>query len=431
MYNLEFSITFDKYLKNKKKMIFSQGLHIVYGESGVGKSHFLESFLDSKSDKKNNFIIESQLKFEDAFIINQNPDTQLVCRTVQSELAFNGECLQRNHNELDKYVHQGLDDFPGFISKEMNPGFLSGGEKELLNIITATQLKRKILMIDDGLSFLSEENKIHSITLLKDWSTKNNGIIIWCTSDYDDLKYKCDGKWILNKNLLKIVDEYEPKNHSALLNPEGYLNIKIDNLKFNYEDGRVIFNNYSINIENTRCLGLLGNNGSGKTTLAGLCFGDLKPLEGTIRLLLGKATKLRVGYLDQFPENLLLLTKLDDFLMRLKKLNLLKSDQIDSIKEKLMIFNIKWHEIKFLNSIQISWVVLRITLIVILAHCSFQVLILDEPSFGLGWNQRVLLRSFLKEFMINKHFIIVSHDKKFSNSLCDKVIDFDVSDIQR
>ena len=49
-------------------------------------------------------------------------------------------------------------------------------------------------MIDDGLSFLSEENKIRSITLLKKWTIKNNGIIIWCTSDYEDLKFKCESK---------------------------------------------------------------------------------------------------------------------------------------------------------------------------------------------------------------------------------------------
>jgi len=425
MHDLEFSIIFNKYLHNKQKISFSPGLHIVYGESGVGKSYFLNSFFENNYNKKNNFIIESQLEVEDLFIIDQNPDTQLVCRTIQSELAFNGECLQKTHQDLEKIVTKGLDDLSGFISKEMNPGFLSGGEKELLNIITATQLEKKILMIDDGLSFLSDENKIRSLTILKDWILKNNGIIIWCTSDYEDLKFKSNSKWNLDTKSFKFVSKYVPKNHNALLNPKGYLTLKIDDLEFSYENGRVIFKNFSLNVKNTRCLGLLGNNGSGKTTLAGLCFGDLKPLKGSLEFLLGNSANLKIGYLDQFPENLLLLNKLDDFLRKLENLKLLKSEQIDSIKIKLLIFNIKWHQIKFLNSIQMSWVDLRITLIVILTHCSFHVLILDEPSFGLGWNQRVLLRSYLKESMINKHFIIVSHDKKFSKSLCDKVIDFD------
>ena len=58
------------------------------------------------------------------------------------------------------------------------------------------------------------------------------------------------------------------------------------------------------------------------------------------------------------------------------------------------MFHISWKKIKYLNSIEMSWIDLRVTLIVILSHCVFHVLILDEPSFGLGWNQRVLLRSF-------------------------------------
>ena len=69
--------------------------------------------------------------------------------------------------------------------------------------------------------------------------------------------------------------------------------------------------------------------------------------------------------------------------------------------------------------------ILRLALVVMLSNCNFDVLILDEPSFGLGWNQRVLLRSFLKKMMVSKHFIIISHDKKFAQSICDNIIDFD------
>jgi ATPase subunit of ABC transporter with duplicated ATPase domains len=263
------------------------------------------------------------------------------------------------------------------------------------------------------------------LSLLNNWVKENNGVIIWCTSDYNDLLFQCRSKWTLTSSSFKNNNKHDARYHNILLNPEGYLNLKIDNLSFGYENGKVIFNNLSININNARCLGLLGNNGSGKTTLAGLCFGDLKSLKGSIELKIGENSNLRIGYLDQFPENLLLLTKLVDFVEKLKKLKLLTPEKIKSIKSKLQMFHISWKKIKYLNSIEMSWIDLRVTLIVILSHCVFHVLILDEPSFGLGWNQRVLLRSFLKESMIDKHFIIVSHDKNFSNSICDKIIDFD------
>ena len=203
------------------------------------------------------------------------------------------------------------------IKKRDEPWFFIRGEKELLNIITATQLMKKVLMIDDSLSFLSEQNKIHSLSLLNNWVKENNGVIIWCTSDYNDLLFQCRSKWTLTSSSFKNNNKHDARYHNILLNPEGYLNLKIDNLSFGYENGKVIFNNLSININNARCLGLLGNNGSGKTTLAGLCFGDLKSLKGSIEKI-GENSNLRIGYLDQFPENLLLLTKLVDFVEKLK-----------------------------------------------------------------------------------------------------------------
>ena len=59
-----------------------------------------------------------------------------------------------------------------------------------------------------------------------------------------------------------------------------------------------------------------------------------------------------------------------------------------------------------------------------------QILILDEPTLGLGWDQRVILRSFLRECMTKMHFVIVSHDQIFIGSICDKIIDLDTNTIK-
>jgi len=122
---------------------------------------------------------------------------------------------------------------------------------------------------------------------------------------------------------------------------------------------------------------------------------------------------------------LLLLDKLFVFLNKLTDLKLFNPKNQSTFENDLHRFGIEWKNIKDFNGIEIPWVILRLSLVVMLSNCNFDVLILDEPSFGLGWNQRVLLRSFLKEGMISKHFIIISHDKKFAQSICDNIIDFD------
>ena len=87
----------------------------------------------------------------------------------------------------------------------------------------------------------------------------------------------------------------------------------------------------------------------------------------------------------------------------------------------------QWDQINDKRGTELPWVVLRIFLVVLLCHCRFDVLILDEPTFGLGWEQKVKLRSFLRECMSQMHFIIVSHDIKFVRSICDEIIDLDRS----
>jgi ATPase subunit of ABC transporter with duplicated ATPase domains len=77
------------------------------------------------------------------------------------------------------------------------------------------------------------------------------------------------------------------------------------------------------------------------------------------------------------------------------------------------------------RGVNLPWAVLRNISVVLLAHCNFDILILDEPTFGLGWKQRVILRAFLRECMTKMHLVIVSHDKLFIQSMCDKIIDLD------
>jgi len=425
MIELKFSIYFNKFQNDQTDFTFETGINIIYGESGVGKSFFINSLLKNQKSDEHNFFLKINSELLDSYLITQNPDNQIICRTITSELAFNGECLLKKPSELEKIVKNGIKEFPQKINPYMNPGFLSGGEKEFLNIVTATQLDKKMLLIDDGLSFLSSENKVKVVHLLNKWVEKTGGIVIWITSDIEDLQTKFIKKWVLDLKSFNGYIKGETKTHEPLICPQGDLDLAIENLTFKYENSREIFSKFSLNIEHARCLGLLGNNGSGKTTFAGLCFGDLIPIKGSVKLSILRKENIKIGYLDQFPENLILLDTVDQFLLKLKTLNLFELEYEDTFKKRLLRFGIVWDKIKNLVGIEMPWIMLRVTLVVMLTHCSFEVLILDEPSFGLGWNQRVLLRSFLKESMINKHFIIVSHDKIFAQSICDKIIDFD------
>ena len=424
MIEVKAAIKFKKFNLNDSSYSFPTGLNIIYGESGVGKSNLLDAFLNKKLPKRCNFNIKTFVDNLNVYKIFQNPDHQIISSTVSNEITFSGECKQLPPSQLKIILDNALEYMPNDISPMMNPGFLSGGEKEILNILTAIDYSPDILLIDDGLSFLSYQNKVQCIELLKNWAIDTSGIIIWATSDYEDLKYS-NFCWEIRLDGIEKIDKIVNKKYKDITIPKGRLNLEIKRMKFGYDKDRDIYSNLSIKIKDTRSLGILGDNGSGKTTFSGLCFGDLEPNEGKIVLTLGNEKDIKIGYLDQFPEHLILLKTPEELLLELTKMQVFNKDMMNTFKNRLMRFGIQWKQIFNTRGVDLSWSILRILLVVLFVHSNFDLIILDEPTFGLGFRQKEKFRLFLRECMNQIHFMIISHDKEFIKATCDNIINLD------
>ena len=98
---ISFSITFDKF-KNSKSIILKPGFHVIYGESGCGKSHFIRSLANIEVDNFSNFSISNLTTPKSLQIIFQNPETQILSNTLESELSFALEWQINNSFELQK-----------------------------------------------------------------------------------------------------------------------------------------------------------------------------------------------------------------------------------------------------------------------------------------------------------------------------------------
>ena len=429
MTNFNFTIQFDKFQDIAQRFTFSPGINIVYGASGVGKSFFLSCIEGESLNQSYNFQIAQKNTTFIYHRIFQNPDNQIIGRSVRGELSFSGECKGKSVSELQMIIESGLDQLPDTIEPNMNPGLLSGGEKELLNLTTAMQSSSDILVIDDGLSFLSSENKLIAVNWLRVWANNTSSIVVWATSEKNDLEFG-DTKWVLDFDSFKKIGYVKPEHYDLIHIPEGYLSLKWTDVSFKYDNSRSIYSDLSLSLDDCRSVGLLGSNGSGKTTFAGLCFGYLKPQKGQVSLSINGIADLKIGYVDQFPEHLIQLKTPAEFLDMITQNGTFDPHLEQTFKKRLLRFGIQWKTIKTLQGIKLPWAVLRTIMVVILAHCKFDVLILDEPTFGLGWDQRVILRSFLRECMTKMHFVIVSHDQIFIRSICDKIIDLDTNTIK-
>ncbi len=420
--NIKFTLVFPKFSDDPIRASFSSGINIVYGESGVGKSDLIRQLLKLPPLGDCNFLLISKSLPDSIQVVFQNPDNQIVASTISRELAFAVECVENNPAIIKEKITDALKMLPESIKVDRHPATLSGGEKEILNITNAIAASPKAILIDDGLSFLSSEWKIMIVAELNKLARANGTIIIWFTSEINDCQFAAD-TWELDlSNFRRITPPKFIDQESGTVKP-GKLEVDIADLNYGYESSSTVFQKYSASYSGVRSLGIEGLNGSGKTTLAKLLIGMVKRQSGRCTLKLPNLDRPpTIGYLDQFPERMFNSGTLDNLASDLMQAGLLDPDRFMQCKRRMPDFQVKWELLGTKSVATISWSALRFGLIFLLAHCNYDILVLDEPTFGLGQEQRARLAKFIKEYLNNNYMILVSHDRKIIDAVCDGII---------
>lgn len=395
---------------------FDSGLHVIYGSAGSGKSGLAHLLAGLPSPKSARWEWKVKPDGTSVQIVMQNPDMQILFPTVREELSFNLECMTRDSNRI-RILRDKIYKLPFSLpDPERHPVTLSGGEKEVLNLVTALSGSPKLLVIDDGLSFLNDGLKRKVVKYLKSWLDDNDSIIFWFTSEMTDLNLS-DKRWVLKSTGISPFEGIIDIRYKNVSMTPGNLDLEINGLSFGY-DGREIFNDFSYSTVGARSIGVTGENGSGKTTLACLLTDILKPGKGTIKVSIDGNYDLNVGYIDQFPERVTGLKTPDEFLEILVKNSLFKNSQKEKMVELLSGFDVDWEEIRQLPASELPWTTIRLVLNFIAACGEYDLLILDEPTFGLGWEQKCMLMDFYEDYLKNKYLIIISHDYDFIEKIC-------------
>ena len=420
---LSFSITYEKF-GDSKKIKIPNGFHVVYGESGSGKTQFIKSLAGLKIANYQNFSIHSVSAPELVQIVFQNPETQILSHTIESELAFGLECQTTNPTILQNLLEKLKSQLPFVDNWQRHPASLSGGQMEMLNIVTALSTKPELLLIDDGLSYLNQNLKEYWINFIKK-ETSSSCTVIWFTSDYNDLTFG-DISWMLSLSDFSKISSLPFENLSySYKHLRGRLRLVIDNISFAYEDSHSpVIKNWSCDINQARSIGLIGENGKGKTTLSKLITKILSLQSGFIDISID-GNRPSIAMLDQFPERMIGPESLENFISELITNEKLNPHLMKMCINKLKSSQINWDIIKNESTINIPWSTLRMAIIIILSYCNYDVLILDEPTFGMGIKQKVLLSKFLKEVISNKYLILISHDVYFIESHCDHIYDLE------
>ena len=418
---VNFSLDYKKFPKTKP-ISMPSGLNIIYGESGSGKTHLIRSLVNLNTFN-NDFFKVVDLNIPESFqIVFQNPENQILSHKLSLELSFGLESSFNDTILLQKKIKKIKSNLTFINDWDRHPSTLSGGEMEMLNLVTAFSMKPELILIDDGLSFMNADIKSTWVKWMKK-EIMNQKTILWFTSDISDFVYS-KSNWLISLSDFVQVNNIEINNNYSFSSRKGNMSLNVENLSFYFDKKTPLIENWNSNITSARSIGLAGKNGIGKTTLSQLLTGTLKPSNGSIKILID-GVKPSIALLDQFPERILGPNSLDSFISLLVKEEKLHPRLVKKCIKQLNSHQINWGIIKNESALDIPWSTLRMSLIIILSHCNYDLLILDEPTFGFGWEQKEVLSKLFRETLTQKHLILISHDMPFFMAHCDQIYDLD------
>jgi len=199
--------------------------------------------------------------------------------------------------------------------------------------------------------------------------------------------------------------------------------------KYNEFENKLSINNISLELEKNNIFGIIGKSGSGKTTLLELIAGLIKPSNGQIFIddldikKDEKKIRKKIGFIFQFPEEQLIedsVKKEIEFSLRNFKI---------SKNRVLLALKLVGLGDEYLNKKidELSKGEKRMIAISSVLAYNPEIIIFDEPTIGLDYNNKKKLIKLIK-MLKNKYgktIIIASHDVDLMYQLCDNLIIID------
>ena len=422
----------------------------IIGESGIGKSTFLECLLGNIHQKV--MMNASEMKFlEESWLTLSSKKRREYLRQDIGIIFQNGQYsldpLFTIGEQLEELMvqpnYQTMIEALKMVQLEekvlqLYPHELSGGMLQRVMIAMAFINQPKLIIADEPFSALDISLQMEMMQLILHLAKQFHTATIMVTHQRELAYQFCTKVLTLEDGELVVQKNESPKtfNFNRLPNKKKETFFQLKNVTNHYKDEDVILQNLTLDIPKYEVTGIIGHSGAGKTTLAKILSAFI-PYEGSV-LIEGKELRevltqekqsyyRRVQYLFQnsllsFNPNQTILKSLEEplrFMRKIKK----RPERIGMIQELFtsLELELSWLE-KFPH--QLSGGQCQRCAIARAILAQPECLICDEITSSLDdANQEKVLKVLQKvREETNMTIVLISHNQSFIEAMCSNVI---------
>jgi len=362
-------------------------------------------------------------------LVQQDPDSQICTLKVVDEVAFGPENYEFEPEIIEKLVESSLLAVNTLHHSTRNSHTLSGGEKQRLAIASMLSCQPKYLILDEPSASLDPKGVLLLRKILAEMKGKNVGVLC--------IEHNLDAIRPVANRILSISEgtisdwnpiEEQPTTPTSQTQVPDTPLLTLEKVNFSYGTTQVI-HDASLTIHQGEIIALMGGNGSGKTTLVSLLGGLLEQDNGRVNFgrtaISGSDRKeivKRISVVFQNPNHQI-------FERTVWKEQILSSEILNEVNEKSIEISTS-----LLNSANLGNFLdrnpfslshgqkRRLNITASLAH-SPRILLLDEPFIGQDQEGREFISNIIAETAsVNGAVLVVTHDPKFANNHCNRVI---------
>ena len=422
----------------------------IIGESGIGKSTFLECILGNIHQKV--MMNASEMKFLDENWLTLSSkkrrdylrkDIGIIFQNGQHSLDPLFTIGQQLEELMVQPNHQTMIAVLKMVQLEekvlrLYPHELSGGMLQRVMIAMAFINRPKLIIADEPFSALDAPLQMEMMQLIVNLAKQYDTATIMVTHQRE-LAYQCCTKVLtLEEGELVVQKNESPKtfNFNRLSNKKKETFFQLKNVTNHYKDEDVILQNLTLDIPKYEVTGIIGHSGAGKTTLAKILSGFI-PYEGSIEIEGKELRELfaqekqsyyrRVQYLFQnsllsFNPNQTILKSLEEPLRFMRKIKN-KTERIQMILDLFIKLELEcdWLE-KYPH--QLSGGQCQRCAIARAILAQPECLICDEITSALDdANQEKVIKVLQKiQEETNMTIVLISHNQTLIEAICSNVI---------